>query len=126
MCWWGTQNILHSPFKVLPQTAFCLFYYCFTKTLSFIPLNNILENGSQSKSLLIVGNSLLRGTAGPICQPDVEAEDMCCPLGLRSVMLPREQPTLPRAWTSRRYYFMRVQVMPQAKKRAGSRKTVKS
>lgn len=86
-------------------------------------MNNILENGSQSKSLLIVGNSLLRGIAGPICQSDGEAEDLCCLLGAKiHDVAEREQLNLPRAWASSHYYFMRVQMMPQAKKWAGSRK----
>lgn len=46
-------------------------------SLSFIPLNNILENGSQIKSLLVVGNPRLRGTA------DREAGDLCCLLGAK-------------------------------------------
>lgn len=80
------------------DTLLSVLLYSNQKTsLSFIPLNNILENGSQIKSLLVVGNPLLRGTAAPICQPDREAGDLCCLLGAKIHEVAKRAPQLAKS-----------------------------
>lgn len=73
-----------------------LLHFSQNTDLPFIPLN-ILENGSQIKSLLIVSNSLLRSPAGPICPPDREARDLCCLLGAKIHDVAKRAPQLAKS-----------------------------
>ena len=50
----------------------------------------------KDRRVVVIGNSLLRGTKGPICQPDPTHREVCCLPGARVRDISRKLPGLIR------------------------------
>ena len=51
-------------------------------------------SSSKERRAIIVGDSLLKGTEGPICQPDAIQREVCCLPGVRVRDISRKLPGL--------------------------------
>ena len=63
---------------------------------------------SEKRRVIVVGDSLPRGTEGPICRPDPSHREVCCLPGAWVKDITRELPGL--VWTSDYYPLLAVQV----------------
>jgi len=62
----------------------------------------------KKRRVVVVGDSLLRGTEGPICRPDPSHREVCCLLGAQVRDVARKLPGL--VWPSDYYPLLVIRV----------------
>jgi len=62
----------------------------------------------KKRRVIVIGDSLLKGTEGPICQPDPSYREVCCLLGARVRDVARKLPGL--VWPSDYYPLLVMQL----------------
>jgi len=66
------------------------------------------DSARKKRRVIVIGNSLLRGTEGPICQPDPSHREVCCLPGARVWDVAKKLPGLVQP--SHYYHLLVMQV----------------